>query len=337
MNKVYDGTTAATVTLSDNRISGDVLTDSYTTASFSDKNVGTGKTVSVSGISISGADAGNYTFNTTATTTADITQRPITVTADAKTKVYGSSDPTLTYQVTSGSLVSGDAFSGTLTRVAGGSVGTYPILQNTLTAGSNYNLTYVGNNLTIVAAPTTTSVAAMPNPSAFGQSVTFTATVTGAGTPTGSVTFLDGSTTLGSGTLNGSGKATFVISTLAVGPHSITAVYGGNSTFSGSTSPVLTETVNKANTTTALIASPSSSVFGQSVTFTATISATAPGAGTPTGTVTFKDGSTTLGTGTLSGGVATFTTTRRWRSARIRRSRPSTAATPASTAAPPRP
>ena len=310
VNKVYDGTTAATVTLSDNRVPGDVLTDSYTTASFSDKNVGTSKTVSVSGISIiGGADAGNYTFNTTATTTADITQRPITVTADAKAKFYGSSDPTLTYQVTSGSLVSGDAFSGALSRAAGESVGTYPILQNTLTAGSNYNLTYVGNTLTIVGAPTTTSVAASPNPSVFGQSVTFTATLTGVGTPTGSVTFLDGSTTLGSGTLNTSGKATFVISTLAVGPHSLTAVYGGNTTLSGSTSPVLTETVNKANTTTALIASPSSSVFGQSVTFTATISAMKPGAGTPTGTVTFEDGSTTLGTGTLSGGVATFTTT----------------------------
>ena len=50
-----------------------MFTDSYTSATFADKNVGTGKTVSVSGISISGTDAGNYTFNTTATTTADIT------------------------------------------------------------------------------------------------------------------------------------------------------------------------------------------------------------------------------------------------------------------------
>jgi hypothetical protein len=61
------------VTLSDNRVAGDVFTTSYTSASFADKNVGTGKTVSVSGITISGADAGNYTFNTTATATADIT------------------------------------------------------------------------------------------------------------------------------------------------------------------------------------------------------------------------------------------------------------------------
>ena len=85
-NKVYDGTTTATVTLSDNRIAGDVFTDSYTAATFADKNVGTGKTVSVSGISISGTDAGNYTFNTTATTTADITQRSLTVTASGVNK-----------------------------------------------------------------------------------------------------------------------------------------------------------------------------------------------------------------------------------------------------------
>src|SRR5207245_1192012 len=62
-NKLYDGTTTATVTLSDNRVAGDVFTDSYTAASFANKTVGTGKPVSVSGISISGTDAGNYTFN----------------------------------------------------------------------------------------------------------------------------------------------------------------------------------------------------------------------------------------------------------------------------------
>ena len=55
--------------------------------------------------------------------------------------------------------------------------------------------------------------------------------------------------------------------------------------------------------------SPSPSVFGQAVTLTATVIAVAPGAGTPAGSVTFRDGTTVLGTGTLSsGGVATFTT-----------------------------
>ena len=78
-----------------------------------------------------------------------ITARPITITADAKTKVYGAADPALTYQLTSGSLVSGDAFTGSLTRAAGQNVGTYAIQQGTVTAGSNYALTYISANLSI--------------------------------------------------------------------------------------------------------------------------------------------------------------------------------------------
>src|SRR5205823_5092813 len=79
VNRVYDGTTNATVTLSDNRVSSDTLSSSYTGASFANKNVGTAKTVSVSGIAIAGADAANYTANTTASTTANITARSLVV------------------------------------------------------------------------------------------------------------------------------------------------------------------------------------------------------------------------------------------------------------------
>ena len=88
VNKAYDGTTSATVTLSDNRVAGDSLTTSYSSASFADKNVGTAKTVSISGIAVSGTDAGNYSANTTATTTANITARVLTVTATGANKVY---------------------------------------------------------------------------------------------------------------------------------------------------------------------------------------------------------------------------------------------------------
>ena len=87
-NRVYDQMTAATVTLTDDRIAGDVFTDGYTAASFIDKNVANGKAVSVSGISISGTDAGNYSYNTTAAATANITKLPITVTAAGIDKVY---------------------------------------------------------------------------------------------------------------------------------------------------------------------------------------------------------------------------------------------------------
>src|SRR5439155_5795853 len=82
---------------------------SYTSATFADKNVGTAKAVSVSGIVISGADAANYTFNATATTTADITPRGLTVSAHGINKVYdGTTAATVTL---SDNRVAGDVFS----------------------------------------------------------------------------------------------------------------------------------------------------------------------------------------------------------------------------------
>src|SRR5206468_1035931 len=89
--KTYDGNTTAVAHLADDRVSGDVFTDSYTSATFSDKNVGTGKTVSVSRITISGADAGNYSLqNTTTTTTANITSKALTVSATGVNRVYNA-------------------------------------------------------------------------------------------------------------------------------------------------------------------------------------------------------------------------------------------------------
>jgi hypothetical protein len=91
---------------------------------------------------------------------------------------------------------------------------------------------------------------------------------------------------------------------LALGSHSITASYGGDANFTASTSTTLTQTVKPASSTT-VASSLNPSTFGQAVTFTATVTATS---GTPTGTVIFKNGTTTLGTGTLSAGKAAFTT-----------------------------
>ena len=156
--------------------------------------------------------------------------------------------------------------------------------------------------------PTTTALISSENPSVFGDTVTFTATVSGSSTvATGTITFKDGGTTIGSGTLNASAQATFATSTLAVGSHSITASYSGDTTNAASISSPLTQTVNPKNssTSTGLVSSQNPSAFNQSVTFKATVTATS---GTPTGTVTFKNGTVTLGTGTLSAGSATFTT-----------------------------
>jgi predicted permease len=117
VNKTYDGTTNATVTLSDNRVSGDNLTVNYTTASFADKNVGNSKTVSVSGISVSGADAGDYSLaNTTATTPANITTRALTVTATGVNKAYDNS--TAATVSLSDNRISGDSLTDTYSSAA---------------------------------------------------------------------------------------------------------------------------------------------------------------------------------------------------------------------------
>ena len=188
-------------------------------------------------------------------------------------------------------------------------------------AVSGYKFTDVTAGHTIAASfekvksiKTNIWVISSVNPSDYGQSVTFMAWVMpgsfGPGMPTGTVTFKDGQTPLGTGTLNGWGVATYSITSLSVGRHSITAVYDGNCNFNGSTSSALSQKVNKADTTTIVVSSLNPSKSGQSVTFTATVTARIPGSGKPPGTVTFKDGSKTLGTGTLnSSGKATYITT----------------------------
>jgi hypothetical protein len=99
-------------------------------------------------ISPSGLSSPNYSINF-ANGTLTVNQAPVSVSADAVSKVYGDADPSLTYHITSGSLFNGDNFSGALIRVAGQNAGAYAIQQGTLTAGTNYVLTYTGTNLTI--------------------------------------------------------------------------------------------------------------------------------------------------------------------------------------------
>jgi hypothetical protein len=158
-----------------------------------------------------------------------------------------------------------------------------------------------------VGRKTTTAVTSSLNPSQFDQRVTFTAAVSSAkGTPAGTVAFFDGSTQLGVATLS-AGSAAFGPTTLALGSHNITASYAGSANFAASTSSVLTQTVGKAATTTTLTASPDPSKAEQLVTFTATVSGAF--GGSPTGMVTFKNGTKILGNGTLNASThkATFT------------------------------
>ena len=158
---------------------------------------------------------------------------------------------------------------------------------------------------------TQTTLSTSPDPSVYGQSVTFTATVAPTAptsTPlTGNVTFYDGGTDLGSVPVS-QGVATYTTASLAPGSHSIVAEYSEDPNFSGSNSTALTETVGQDGSATVVSSSADPSALGQSVTFTATVSAAAPGSGTPTGTVVFYDGSTAIDTTTLSGGSASYTT-----------------------------
>jgi hypothetical protein len=163
---------------------------------------------------------------------------------------------------------------------------------------------------TVNGSTSTTTLTSSVNPSVFGQTVTLTAMVTGpgSGTPTGTVSFFDGSTLLGTSAMTG-GQGTLSVSGFTGGNHTLTATYGGDSNFGSSTSGAITQTVNKGSTSTTVVSSLNPSSSGDPVTFTATVTPVAPASGTATGTVIFKDGTTTLGTGTLnSQGKATFTT-----------------------------
>ncbi|MDW3219367.1 MAG: Ig-like domain repeat protein [Acidimicrobiales bacterium] len=134
-----------------------------------------------------------------------------------------------------------------------------------------------------------------------GDSVTLTATIDGS-SPTGTVEFFDGVTSLGSAAVSG-GEATLVTPALDGGVHEFTAVYSGDDDNASSTSPIESVTAVAAATAT-IAASPASPGEGETVTFTVTIDGASP-----TGTVEFFDGVTSLGTATVDGtGVATLAT-----------------------------
>lgn len=133
--------------------------------------------------------------------------------------------------------------------------------------------------------PTTTTLVSSNDPGVYGEGTTLTATVSsGSGTPAGNVEFRDGAAVLGTVALS-SGVASLSTSSLTVDTHNLSAVYAGNASHSGSTG-IDTHTVNKADTTIALLDDPDPSTQGASVTVTANLAPVFPGAGTPTGSIT---------------------------------------------------
>jgi hypothetical protein len=311
--------------------SGGVTTASFTTASLSP---GSHAITAVYGADAAdlGSTSAKLNFNVAqdATTVAVLASSPAPVygqpvTFQATVALSGTGFGTPTGTVT---FKDGNTTLGTAALAVSGGVATATFTTASLGMG-HHSITavYSGDTdhaastsatLDLPVAPdgTVTTLVAAPTSSVYGQSVTFTATVAatapGVSTPTGTVTFMDGSTTLGTGklsTVGGVTTATFTTSKLSVGSHAITAVYGGGPDDLGATSAAATAKVAQDQTTTTIKASPSFSVYGQMVTFTATVAVASPGAGRPTGTVTFMDGTMKLGTGTLStsGGVTTAT------------------------------
>ncbi|WP_152969772.1 MBG domain-containing protein, partial [Pedobacter sp. Hv1] len=153
MNKTYDGNIIAKI--SDRFLSGILTIDLSNvqiaggTASFANPNVGVGKIVSSTDMFLEGTSARNYTLIAVTETTADIDQRPITITAEAKTITYGDINPTLTYLISNGTLVGVDQMTGSLNKSGNNNVGTYAINLGTLTAGNNYRITFVGASFII--------------------------------------------------------------------------------------------------------------------------------------------------------------------------------------------
>jgi len=219
VNKTYTGSTDAVLDKSGVNLVGVVPGSAVTlnaqpaVGTYDTPDVGLAKPVTTSGWLLQGTDAGNYSLTFPATT-ADITPQPITVKADAVSKVEGEIDPPLSFTTPSPSgLLNGDRLTGSLVRVPGEAHGTYAILLGSLTAGANYALQYTGANLTIIDNGSPTLMAVNMPPAGLykaGDTFDFTVqtseTVLVTGTPR--LPFKAGSATVYADYLSGSGSST---------------------------------------------------------------------------------------------------------------------------------
>jgi len=179
------------------------------------------------------------------------------------------------------------------------SISTLVIGTHTLTAqyaGDTNNSPATSNAITIAVqqAASSTSLTASANPSTLGQNLTLTAVVTSSGVNImGSISFHDGATAIGSAALNANGTATLTTGSLSFGPHTLTAVYSGDTNHTTSISAALSEQIVQA-AGVVLTSSLNPSISGTNVVFTATLSGV--GSLIPTGSVTFSDGANALAT-----------------------------------------
>jgi filamentous hemagglutinin family protein len=196
-NKTYDGTTAATIT-SAGTLSGvltnDVVTLSHGGAAFSDRNVGTGKTVTLGSTALSGADAGNYTVASSATTTADISAAPLIISTAAVSKTYDGtvSAPGAAAMATGGTQLFGsDSLSGGTFAYANKNAGTgnkvvtvSGVTVNDGDGGADYSVTYA-NNTTSTITPASLTIGGITAASKVYDGTTAATVSTGGATYTG--------------------------------------------------------------------------------------------------------------------------------------------------------
>ena len=227
---------------------GDNISATYSTAAVADSPVGTYQIVPV--LNDPDNKLGNVYAATTNFGVLTVTQAVLTVTADAKSKVYGNTDPALTYQITSGSLVSGDSLTGALTRVSGENVGSYAIQQGSLAASANYALTFIGANLSIGTRSLTTTADAKSKvygntDPALTYQITSGSLVSG-DSLTGALTRVSGenvgSYAIQQGSLAASANyaLTFIGANLSIGTRSLTTTADAKSKVYGNTDPALT-------------------------------------------------------------------------------------------------
>ncbi|WP_298799859.1 YDG domain-containing protein [uncultured Rhizobium sp.] len=261
--KTYDGSTGATLNTNgatfNGMVAGDVLTlgNGYSGA-FADANAGAGKTVAISGLSLSGADAGNYTLaDTTAAALADITRRAITVAANNQSRVYGDANPALSYTIGGAGLVNNDNLSGALATAASqfSNVGIYGIGQGSLAASGNYDLTFTGGSLAVT--PRAITVAANSASRSYGDQNPLLGYITtglvngdslsGALSTSANAVSNVGSYAIGLGTL---GNANYTIgytgANLTITPRLINVVANNASRATGSANPLFTYTIGGA-------------------------------------------------------------------------------------------
>jgi hypothetical protein len=320
-------TFTANVTASGDTPSGIVtFSDGFTVLSTS--TLGSGKaTYTTSALSVGshtitasyGGDATNdvSTSNVVVQVVNSKNKATVNLSSSLNPSVYGQSvsfTATLSPSAATGTVqfqIDGTNFGGAVTLSGGkavsGSTTTLSIGSHNITATYSGNGTYGSSTASLVQkvlCKTVCTWPSKPNPCNWGQTCIFNIQIgcqsPGTGIPTGTVTFYDGSNSLGSCSLS-NGSASFSIGNLGIGSHNISFTYSGDDNDGGSTSSAVTQIVNPINTMTSVSSSAGTSVFGQSVTFAASVTPI-----TATGTVTFKDGTKTLGTATLSGGSATF-------------------------------